>query len=551
MGKQIDRDGRLLGELDAWENREKDYLTKEGGFVEVEQYTKILQKERCFLCGRRGSGKSAIAIVAESRRGTALTRTIEGEAEYAEYLDVVRHLAARFSKDGFVDITHVVSLLWQYALRITVLQSLVINRDEFSHELSDHVELIELFLDQHDCVNVHLGYLLVRELDQADKLYLRDQPINYAGLIKHLSALLIDKELKLALECAARLLQEKPLLLVIDTLESYEIFGEGMTLGLRGVVNGIRRILRAQQFREVDIRFFMPAEIFEYVSAAIPQKTVSRTVFIEWKFRELLLMLTLRHLRVLENEGVLSGNDATRLEGLVRDISTKPSAAKKMRDIYWYERGYLPATVTNAAEKTEDTFAYMLRHTQRRPRELILIFNSILSVAHRNERLSAVEEDDVKHGLHRPETLRALVSEAIGPHRGYLDQVVDRARACYYGEPRFMIGRDVKRLAKGLYGISPVDQVDENGFVAVLLRSGVIGLVADAGHRNTDSPYIEADFEYLLGGHLPLADNLSYCVHPAFGDLLDMRGPTSGLCVYPRPIDDEERGLHAPVTPIT
>lgn len=536
----------LLGRLDAWDTREQEYLTKLDGFVEVDQYARILERDRCFLCGRRGAGKSAIAVVAESRQGAGLTVTIEGESEYSEYLHVVHHLVERNEAGGHLDVTRIVSELWRYGLTVAVLQSLIRNASEFaSPSACDNLGLIAEYLRDCGCTDLHLGQVLLQELVRGDEAYLRCEMPSYARFAQYCSSLATGADLDVAMDAAQALLDEKPLLLILDTLESYEVFRHSMILGLRGVVGAVRGLLRERRFENLDIRFFMPAEVFDYVADAMPQKTVERSVFLEWRFRELLLMLTLRHIRMLQTKGIMTAGEASARELEAREVFASASAAKHLREDYWYANGFLPRSIENASGKDEDTLAYLLRHTQRRPRELILVLNSVLEMAERDNGLpNAVSQDHVRHGLHRRSTLQALVSEAIGPHRGYLDHVVDRARSAFYGQNRFMTGSDLRRFAKSLFSLGPVDGVDEDDFVHVLLRSGVIGLITDDGTPNPEQPYIEAEFEYLIGGHLPFSPSQSYCVHPALGDLFDMKRPDEGFCVFPRPSDDEERFLH-------
>jgi len=50
----------LIGGLDAWGD---DKSNIGHVFVPIAQYHELAERDRCFLAGRRGSGKSAIAIM--------------------------------------------------------------------------------------------------------------------------------------------------------------------------------------------------------------------------------------------------------------------------------------------------------------------------------------------------------------------------------------------------------------------------------------------------------------------------------------------------------
>src|SRR5436305_1191724 len=75
-----------IGGLDAWSD-DRENIAR--AFVPVVQYHELAERHRCFLCGRRGAGKSAIAIMSEAMRGWSWHKVIQGEhAEYGAYIDM-------------------------------------------------------------------------------------------------------------------------------------------------------------------------------------------------------------------------------------------------------------------------------------------------------------------------------------------------------------------------------------------------------------------------------------------------------------------------------
>jgi hypothetical protein len=325
-----------------------------------------------------------------------------------------------------------------------------------------------------------------------------------------------------------------------------------MRQGLQGIIIAIIEALSDARFQQVGVRFFIPAEVYEDVAREIPAKISGSTVFLRWSSTDLIAMLTRRYLAMLERTSLVDVRQLDALRGLIAQSEagkSQPSDRRALRKRFWYFHQFLPATVDNARGVPEDTFAYLLRHTQRRPRELIFIMNHIIDVAFVRGELPKISESSVVAGLHREGTLETLLKDTLAPYEGYVDSVLDRARSVFYGECRVLNGWELKRLGLRIYDLGGINraQLDPEDFVKILMRSGLVGLIEGSSGKANQAGYCIASFEYLMQDHIAYSKDKMYYVHPMLGDGFKMARHNDYGVVYPRPVDDiwleEELGI--------
>ena len=215
---------------------------------------------------------------------------------------------------------------------------------------------------------------------------------------------------------------------------------------------------------------------------------------------------------------------------------------RHLREEFWYKTGFLPRKIMNRMDASEDCFAYMFRHTQRRPRDLITQMQYIINEARMCREFPKISNKSVIAGVHNDKSLIQILSDALIPYEYKVlpDGLIKGARSVFYQRPRFMRGYDLRRFSQELYGVYHVNHIDSDLFLESLLNCGVIGLVRDQEIVSEEPKlYCMADFEYLMQGNLPVGDRFLYCVHPAMGDVFQMeRSDRNHGAVYPMPHDD-------------
>lgn len=250
-------------------------------------------------------------------------------------------------------------------------------------------------------------------------------------------------------------------------------------------------------------QFCFPSEVLPklYEFSANPEKDLRDRLTIQWHARELL------HLSANRLAYFLSANDCwCELSDEWSEYSTDDlplTENKAMRLL----RSLLPIQVENGFNVPEDPIAYILRHTQLVPRQMIVIFNSIFSDWGDND-YSRISAKQVLAGVAEAEDI--LSSSILTAYRGDFPHLADA----------------IQRLRNNIMQTCKVSEMHENynhsggaksgmdfdSFLEALLTVGAIGI-----RRKSTERYEIAEFAYTLREVLPPTSSDDYvCIHPLF-----------------------------------
>jgi len=106
-----------IGSPEAWDVVERDNL--EHRFLPINEFDRISERGKMFLRGRRGAGKSAIALMLDRTTGCKYSAAIQGEVEeYGTYMDVVRAVCCKRDAGKDIDIEKSLKRLWIWVLPV-------------------------------------------------------------------------------------------------------------------------------------------------------------------------------------------------------------------------------------------------------------------------------------------------------------------------------------------------------------------------------------------------------------------------------------------------
>lgn len=254
-------------------------------------------------------------------------------------------------------------------------------------------------------------------------------------------------------------------------------------------------------------------------------------------------MLARRYLTVLNRTEARPQEELKRLTDLVNKAYVGRDG-RHLRDEFWYQTGFLPKTIVNKRGIDEETFPYILRHTMRRPRDLITAqMQKIVNEAVKNGEFPYISAASVVAGVHDQRALHQILLGALAPYEdNFPAALVNAARAAFYKRSPIMTGRELKVFAKELYSLKALKNIEPEKFVEILLQCGVVGLKeeqpAPGDRTGAPRPYCIARFEHLMEGNLPLTDRLVYCVHPVMANAFNMASTGPEGVIYPMPTDD-------------
>jgi hypothetical protein len=525
-----------LGGPDAWGKFESLILREV--FFKTQQYDDISGLDKIFLCGRRGSGKSAIArMLAEDKRWK-YAQSIQGErSEYGAFMDIVQSLGALKDNGVKIDIRRAISRLWSWTLRVTAMRILVnLALDNGEHKDND-IKQMEVFLDSlpHPIHSEStIGHLLSVMFGRAIDM------VNEGTFDHYLVELNNSKEFTFALQALERKTKRERLLLVLDTLESNHVFEKYVVEGFQGILEAIVAFLADTRVHGVSLKYFLPAEVYEDVFSGFPGKVQPQVVFMRWQAADIIALLAGRFLHVLKKNKSIPLGDAEKLSTIVKNAYDRQDGGQ-LREEFWYSEKFLPRKIHNTVGGEEDCFAYLLRHSFRRPRDIItgsmqqIVYYSVI-----NKEFPYISEASVIAGVHSDTALQQMLADALSPYEGKIPiSMISGARSAFFGRQVILNGSQLKQFSKELYNLHPLKNLDHEVFIDMLLRCGVIGLVKETVVSETKPQlYCTGQFEYMMQGNLPLTERLVYCIHPVMADLFKMDAPKGRGVVYPMPEED-------------
>ena len=275
----------------------------------------------------------------------------------------------------------------------------------------------------------------------------------------------------------------------------------------------------------------LPSEIYPFLRPHNREKVEGKNTFIHWKYRDLVTLVAKRFLWAVESP---QNKDAYVV--LASDVA----AADK------YLREYLPGTIDTRSGVTMPTMAYFIRHTQKKPRQLIELLNAVLT-------LSKSENHAVHWDLRQHE--RTIRDGIHGRLHALVDGTIDTYSRVYPGADRIM--RTVMNGSRAYFAPDQLDGLVKHAAALrgeanltaqevklFLFQSGVLGVARYARQvRGIGECWmLEAQYEYQVKAHLIPAQQQLCVVHPMFFEVL---GTTidERVTVYPAPFEDEERVL--------
>jgi hypothetical protein len=177
---------------------------------------------------------------------------------------------------------------------------------------------------------------------------------------------------------------------------------------------------------------------------------------------------------------------------------------------------YFGDYITNGLGLHEQTFAYVLRHTQMRPRQLILLCNAIAARAIKAGRYPTFSEEDIRRGVGDAEG--DLASEIINSFSSVYSNVSTIVDALMRMPMQFA-GNELDKRASQSASEWPPGTYSPARFRRLVAELGIVGRVR---RENTKAGYIDADFEYSLQDRLPLTHRDTCVIHPMFYQRLNV-----------------------------
>jgi hypothetical protein len=336
----------------------------------------------------------------------------------------------------------------------------------------------------------------------------------------HLDRYLKSTQFADARNALLQITEKAPVIVAIDTLEKYDRENEPMMMATAALIECASRFNVSYRSRGIHVKAFLSAEICPHVKESAISNTskfIRNELYLHWRPKDLVRLVCWRLHGYLEHHGMLPEHCQDPV-----DWSSFPEVLKKR----WVP--YLGEALTNSAGLQEPTFPYLLRHTQMRPRQLVILCNQIAKQSKQSGSFPNMAGPTIVRAVNAAQ--RRLSDEVLNCYSEIYPNValiVDALR----GLPMWFDGQLLDKIAPTTAAEWPRGTYSPGSFRRLVAELGIVGTVRSWDERTR---IVEADFEYALEERLPLSSRSRCVIHPMFYSKLQttMEEP---IVVYPFP----------------
>jgi hypothetical protein len=464
--------------------------------ADTEFHKKAMDPLSSVVIGRRGTGKTALAHY--YRFGKASYDIYVDVDEPAVFSKVLEQLSKSMSNS--MTIVEDITKLWELSLWTSLMVEIC--RDG-GNTLDGRKAAIDLYLRKIGVRPDTASQVMRAVLEGVAKLA---SPVggNAVELVYRIQDILTSPEFTGAKLSVLKILERgQRAVIVIDTLEQFQVRKSEMQYALGGMLQAVTRLALGTEHKNLHVKCFLPAEIFPYLVTSAVQniaKTLEFPVYLHWRPKELLRLATKRiHSYMLAEHPKLARS--------VGEVDM--SDAREVRNRVWAK--YFPDKVTTRSGMEEDSFQYIVRHTQLRPRQVIWLCNAIAQNALDRGVFPRIEAQDIVQGVEKVE--ESLAAEVLNGYQTVYPGI-QQIMASFRGQPNLLdTSSRLDQLASRTKNAWPVEFINYDRYVfgQMACEVGIVGAVEGMTDR-----VIAAEFEYSRKEPLHLNWDEPCAIHPLF-----------------------------------
>jgi hypothetical protein len=478
-------------------------------FYETRFNSLALDPNVFLIVGRRGSGKTALSQFFSFQKQLRNTIAIDVDEPVA-FEQVLEKVSKLTMQSREVAIPRIAKI-WNFLIWLIIFREL--------RGQDIRIRAACIFGDENGKVSNFIRHTLSALVNH----FLDTE----GDLLSELESILSDERITAGKTAVLELARKKPVIVAIDTLENYAINDDIMMRTMAALIQCGSEFNRDHARNGVHVKIFLMAEIFPYLKEEVILNTlkfVRHEIYLHWRPRDLMRLISWRFHHHLHAVGRLSEESA----------NIKWDDYNEVREKMW--NPYFGNSLQNDRGLPELSFPYVLRHTQMRPRQLIVLCNTIADRAFREKTFPIFHPKMIVKAIAAGQV--ALAEEVLNSYSSVYPKV-GRIVEALSGLPMIFKGNELDKRAPLTASEWPPGEYSPLAFRQLIAELGIVGR---ARRIDQKSGFVEADFEYSLKARLPLMVT-DYCVvHPMFYQRLNIN-LSQNLRVYPFPEHDEFKEL--------
>lgn len=536
---------QYLGKFDAekeWNDNPEDAYKR---FLHTQSYCDFINPDSLILLGRTGTGKTAIlrCLCENVNQHRISDYDLAIMVPFNDILDVLIEATDDFNNQNVLN--QLIKVITMY-VNCYVMKALIKETGKTSQTSAMYSYLLNNgFYDPNDKEFSDYGISKIQKMLEisAKSTGKLAEIMNGAILITDIIATFNGYDE--AYKEMVNILQSKKVLVLVDTLNEYDLRDVKIVLSVKALIATCFQIYNCSAKNHVYMKISIPSEIHTHLIEMLPGKQQGNTVVIQWSNNDLIKMIAIR---------------------LLYYSKTKPQSTLCFENKFEYKDFYddNPASLTNAKKLIQEilpdscptslyyyfnTMAYCVKHTLKKPRELITIFNYFIAKLNEehNWKFFIEHPDEIRDIVHA--TQEDMISQALSMYTTSYKGIQDSVETILWNQKYFFKGSMLKDKLKE--AVSNKQGYDADDVKRILLESGLVGKISEISHCNmnentkeikpTDKTIqvIKARFEYQVKGRLRLNREDYYVLHPMCYEHFECFVGCRTL-VYPSVFADEE-----------
>jgi len=508
-------------------------------FVHMETYDELRNPHSLFLFGRRGTGKTTYLnmLASEISRGEvghyATSVILQSQPLILGIAAQIRSSALAHLPEA--ELADALIPVWKWIITVAAMHATLGTQEPLATEPVE-IKQLRVFVDT--VVSTSELSLTDGIRDRMHDLLhqaLSDRPASggTGSAFRNINLFFRSELFSRAAATIDALMRRRPCLVLLDAGDVYAVRDPVPKAAITALIACLTELAVQRERIGVIAKAAFPSEILPHVYPSNRGKMEGRIVIINWAYRDLVALIAKRFTSI--------GNGASHEKGdQEKRHLDDPASAQAL--IY----SCFPAAIETRVGIAFDTLAYIIRHTQRTPRQVIMLMNGILTHARSTgwkPGAAIVEHQTIVKGVHI--YLGHLVNDSIDMHRSMydrLDQIVQGTlsqQECYFRSEA--LGKMVKEVSFLRHSLD----LERTDVIRVLFEIGVLGIAQEAhALQQQERPrfLLQALFEYQVKQALSPGPGGLCVVHPMFYEWLGTRVDT-GTFVYPMAFETEERRI--------
>lgn len=505
-------------------------------FLHTNSYRDFKNRDCLFVFGQRGSGKTAMMKML-SHEITYKRVSEYGFAWIINQEDAYHNLSIHLRNNKFTGLTkdeliHILTKEWEWIFNISAMASVVkarVQEDRENRDISTIIRFLrEKKLLDDDTFRFKKNFLL-RLMESVIEEFKRDDlpsPVKLGiNVLNLINKLLFTAEYEVALSALSRILRHSHMtcLIMVDSKEKYTLNDEIEQAVVTALVESTRDFHIHEPENHILVKVAFPSEFSSRIEIPNAEKTMSNIMYISWTYRDIVCFIAKRYWRSINK--TWNKQSLERLNDF--DVARH----------FLYR--HFPDKIAYGNNMYFDTMAYIIRHTHKKPRQVIFLLNIILNIANeeKNDILN-ISDAQIINGIHS--NLEDLTNGCLNMYNQIYKNADFIVKRGLKGINSYFDYSSLDKRLNEVHSIRAESNLSLNDVKRLLFASGVLGIQ----QSRCDLPeyevaIVEAIFEYQIKDTITLTNEDIIVVHPMFYEPLQIRVDVNTF-VYPKPAENEE-----------